>query len=404
MPELAQFASAAQAGSDAYKKGDYAAAEAAFRTALAHGPQRGAALFYVAASAAHRDDTPAALAFLNRYAAMGMHTDLDAEPAFAILEPLPGYAALKARLAANAAPLCLCKTVFTGSRQPFIAEGLARDSGDGRLFVGGVHARRILVIVNGIASDFVTTLPQGYSPFGMVADDARKTLWVSAAAVAQGAGATNAQQGHSALLAFDLSSGALRATYPAPTDTKYALGDIALASDGAVYLTDSLQSALFALRAGGKSLERIGPVKSFSSAQGIAISKDGRTALIADYEMGLLLVDLNSGVSRPVSVSSDQTTIGIDGLVRFGDGSFIATQNGLKSPRIVRLRLSANWSKLTSLEVIAANAPQIADMSLVTADGAGGVYTVGGSQWASFDDGKPDAVRPLPAWSIVRLR
>jgi hypothetical protein len=118
--------------------------------------------------------------------------------------------------------------------------------------------------------------------------------------------------------------------------------------------------------------------------------------------MGLMRADPQDGALTAVKVPANVTTLGIDGLVRLADGSFIATQNGFAYARIVRFRLTSGWSRLLSLTVIAANAPKISDPSLIMADGKN-AYVVGVAQWASFDDGKKDPVRPLPPWTIVRL-
>jgi hypothetical protein len=398
--ELTQYRAAAKSGVMAYNKADYAAAQTAFAQALVHGPQRPALVYYLADIAARRGEPDKALAFFDRYATMGIVEGSDAD--FTALKAMPAYRAAQARVARNAAALCPCRTFFSGTTGPFIAEGIARDAKSERIFVGGVAARRILAIANGRARDFVKAFPESYSPFGMAVDGARKLLWVTAAVVPQSTGAAQAQQGKSALIAFDLSSGALRGLYPAPDGAKHALGDIALGRDGTIYVSDSIEGSVFRLRLPAHALERVGPAGLFASAQGMVIGADGRQALVADYAMGLLRLDLDSGTLETIAIPADVTTIGIDGLSRLADGSFIATQNGFKVARIVHIRLTPDWSALTSLTVLAANASDVADPSLVIADGDG-ADVIGVSQWASFDDDKPAPVRALSAWKIVRL-
>ena len=70
--------------------------------------------------------------------------------------------------------------------------------------------------------------------------------------------------------------------------------------------------------------------------------------------MGLMRADPQDGALTAVKVPANVTTLGIDGLVRLADGSFIATQNGFAYARIVRFRLTSGWSRLLSLTVIAA--------------------------------------------------
>jgi sugar lactone lactonase YvrE len=395
--DLAKFAASAQTALAAYKAGDYPKAETGFADALAHAPQRPSVLYYLAASAARTGENAKALALLHRYAEMGVPVNAEASADFAGLARLAFYRAVQARMAANRNPVCRCRTFYQGTAEPFIAEGLARD-GD-RVFVGGVAARRILAIAHGRTAVFVDRLPGGYSPFGMVADRARGLLWVSAAVVAQSGGATPATLDQSALVAFDLASGTLRALYPA--QGKRSLGDIALGPDGTVYVSDSLEGSLFRLVPQAKALERVGAAGMFASAQGIVASADGRQLLVADYEMGLLRVDLATGQLRTIRIPADATTIGIDGLARQADGSFVATQNAFKSARILHLRLAPDWSALTSLDVLAANTPDTADPSLILADGNGAIF-VGLAQWAAFGDAAKPA-HALPAWKLIRL-
>ncbi len=392
--ELAKFSAAAGSAMAAYRAGNYPAAQSGFADAAIHAPQRPAALYYLASSAAHQGDTGTALATLKRYAEMGVPVGAESPADFAAL---PGAKEIARRLAANKIAACPCETIFRGTAAPFIAEGLARDAG--RLFVGGVAARRIVAITNGQATDFVSRLPGFYSPFGMVADKARGILWVSAAVLAQSDGATKDTLDASALIAFDLARGALRRVYP--LGGTHDLGDIALAPDGTVYVSDSLEGSLFRLAPNGAALQRVGPAGMFASAQGMAVSSDGKHLLVADYEMGLLRVDLATQTLHAIAIPGTVTTIGIDGLARLANGDFVATQNAFQSARVLRLHLLHDWSALQSATVLAANAPDVADPTLVVADGDG-ADLVGISQWATFGDG-PKPAHTLPAWTIARV-
>jgi sugar lactone lactonase YvrE len=200
------------------------------------------------------------------------------------------------------------------------------------------------------------------------------------------------------LIALRLSDGALVADIAAPPGTD--LGDAALASDGTVYATDSRSGGVYRLKAGGAKLEPV--TTGLSSAQGIVISRDNRTALVADYALGLMRLDLSTGTLAAIAVPDTVTTLGIDGLAALTDGSFVGTQNGIAPARIVHFHLSSDWSRVARFEVVTRNAPSIADPSLLGVSGKD-IYVVGISQWASFDDAKSEPARPVPAFRIVRL-
>jgi sugar lactone lactonase YvrE len=400
--DLEQFAVSAKAGVASLQKGDLVAADKSFTEALARAPQRPKLHYELALGAERRGQNRRALDELRRYAEMGIAGGENVDADFAALMSAPGYAAIKARMAANLAPICTCTIFSKGSPEPFIAEGIAHDAKSGRFFVGGVHARRIVAITNGHAQDFVKQLPHGYSPFGMTVDARRGLLWVTAAILPQSAGAVPGQFNRSALLAFDLATGALKKSYPATGALN--LNDLALAPEGAIYVADSLNGSLLRLRPDAPSLSLFGPVGLLSSAQGMVVSPDGKRLLVADYAMGLVLIDLAKPVPVPeaVRVPANRTTIGIDGLARLDDGSFVATQNAFAHARVLHLRLSDDWSRLESLDVVAANTADVADPTLVAAVG-NEAYVIGVSQWASFDDTKPLPVRPVASWRIVRL-
>jgi sugar lactone lactonase YvrE len=300
---------------------------------------------------------------------------------------------LLALMAAPAQAACPCTTIFAGDPQPFIAEGIARDS-SGQFYVAGVAARRIVTVDGGLVRNFAQ-LPGNYSPLGIAL--MKDTLWVTAATVPQGAG----HDGPSALLALDLR-GLVKAVYPVPDDGRHVPNDLTFGPDGAVYASDALEGSLYYLAPGTHALTRLGRRALLKSPQGMKVSADGKSLLVADYSLGLVKVDLASGEFRKIPAPPGADARGIDGLARLSDGSFIASQNGLRDPRILRLKFSPDWSKLLSLDVVAVDDPIVADPSLVTADKSG-AYLIGVSQWASFAQDRQAPVKPLQPWRIVRL-
>lgn len=282
---------------------------------------------------------------------------------------------------------------FTGDATPFIAEGITRDAVTGSVFVASVAGRRIVAIRHGRSRDFAR-LPDDYSPFGIAV--AGKTLWVTAAVVAQGAG----HDGPSALLAFDLT-GKLIGTYPVPDGGRHALGDLTVAPDGTVYISDGLDGSLYLLAPGGQALTRLGPTKLYRSPQGMAVSADGKSLLVVDYALGLTKLDLATATFTALKIPDGSNVKGIDGLARLPDGSFLASQNGTKEPHILRLSLSSDWSELLKADVIAEKDPAVADPSLVLADDSG-AYVVGVSQWSSFGSTQTPT-KPLQPWRIIKL-
>lgn len=397
--DRAAFLQSIQAGQSALKAKHYKQADLAFRAGLRAAPQQPRVAYMLAQAAYGRGDTQSVLSWLRRYVAMGVHGPHDLDADFPTLRIVPQFVALEKSFAEVAAPLCRCEEIFTGTPAPFIAEGIVVD--DRRLLISGVYARKIIAIADGRETDFVSKLPDGLSPFGMALDHKRGLLWVAAASLAPSHGATAKQRGRSSLLAFHLRTGSLLASYSAPRDREYDFGDLGLAPDGTVYVTDS-RGHLFRAKPGARTLEPFGDARSLASPQGIRIRVDNRYALLADYGLGLLRIDLATGAILPIRVPDAVTTLGIDGVALLDDGSFVATQNGLQPMRIVHFRLSPDWLRVTGFKIVAHAAPQISDLSLIASDGSGAVV-VGVSQWASFGETSDKPERPVPSWRLIRV-
>ncbi|HEX2594209.1 MAG TPA: hypothetical protein VHL34_22095 [Rhizomicrobium sp.] len=386
---LAQYQAAMQAGDAALKANQIAEAKKNFETARTLAPQIPQPYLKLAHIAADAGDKTEAIARLGDYAGMNKLLDLDAE--FASLKTAPGYAALAARFKQNALPLCRCKPVWHGKPDDFfIAEGLAKD-GD-RLFVASVKSRRIVVIANNTQTDFAT-LPGTLAPFGILADRTHSRLLVSAAELRGGGAAPE----HNALLTYDLKTGALLETIEGPKGAQ--IGDLALALDGTIYLSDS-NGALLRRAPGAQTLEEIS--HDLISPQGMVVSADGKTLLVADYSAGLILFDPASRKLTPVVVPQGLTTITMDGLAQLSDGTFVATQNNIAPVRIIHFALSKDWSHLAWLKLLAVNAPNASDLSLITNDGQK-AYAVGIAQWSSLAENAVDMTPPLHPWEIIEL-
>ncbi|MBS0279096.1 MAG: hypothetical protein JSR81_15850 [Proteobacteria bacterium] len=395
-----QFTAYENDGTAALQAGDYASAEEAFASAVLYNPQQAGGFYNLAAAAARHGDTARALAALEHFAAFGFYVDLASAPDFASLRGSARFQAIRRKIAGETAPVCACQRVYEGTANSFIAEGIANDLRTGRLFVASVTQRKIVAIQNGKAHDFAI-VPDGLSPLGIRINAAHDLLWVAASTLPQSNGG-DGDMGNAALLAFDITSGALRYRYNAPVyEAKRSFSDMTFAQDGTAYVSDAIEGSIFRLKPGGDALEVVGSRARFSSPQGMVVSADGNRLLVADYAAGLQVLDLNSGEVANVAVPPGVTTLGMDGLVQLPNGNFAATQNGIRPNRVVTFRLSRDWMRLESFSVVARASPDVSDISLLTPDG-NDVLVVGVSQWSSFGD-DPAPAKPLKPWRVVRV-
>jgi sugar lactone lactonase YvrE len=204
------------------------------------------------------------------------------------------------------------------------------------------------------------------------------------------------------LLAFDLASGTLQHRFDAPPiEGGRALNDVSLGPDGSVYTSDANDGSIFQVAPRAVALRPVCALGILKSPQGMVVSRDGRTLLVADYEMGLVALDVTRCEVRQLRVARGVTTLTMDGLLQLPDGSFLATQNGVRPARLVRFRLSPDWSRVTLFKVVA-QGPQFVDPTLLAKRGAE-VLAITNSQWSAFGDSSVPA-RPLMAWRLVSVR
>jgi sugar lactone lactonase YvrE len=140
---------------------------------------------------------------------------------------------------------------------------------------------------------------------------------------------------------------------------------------------------------------------TLGSPQGMVISPDARTLIVADYPSGLWRVDASTGAASRLPTPDGVSLIGVDGLIG-DDRRLFAVQNGVAPQRILRLDLNADWTAVEAVEVLAANLPEIDEPTTgVMLDGA--LIFVARSQWSEFDgEGRPGSPEMAPA-RVMRL-
>lgn len=382
-------------GLAAAKAGDMAAAQARVSEAVTTMPSHPGAILLLARLKA-ADDPAAAVALLARHAAMGLIHNASADPALKALTDRPDYAPVAARVAANRKPVGALKPVadFAG---PVLAESVAFDARTSRLLVSQIHARRIVAIDrDGAVSNFTAPADDVWGVFGIAIDARRRVLWALTAATPQAKGVATADLGATALLRIDLDTGKILARHAPPADgTKRQLGDLTVGPDGAVYAANALGGEIWRLEPGAKALDRLVSSPELGSPQGLALAADGKHLLVADYSSGLHVIDLASGAVSPVAALPDVTLLGVDGLARAGQ-SLIAVQNGVAPQRLLQLWPTPDGKRLTRVETLTANLPDLDEPTSGALRGADFVF-VARSQWTDFGDDGLKTGEPEPA-------
>ena len=161
---------------------------------------------------------------------------------------------------------------------------------------------------------------------GVLADDKTSTLWVCQNSTGGRGGAPVA--GQTALRSFDLKTGAAKGTYPFPTNGGVC-NDMAVASNGTVYATESFANRIHRLRPGAKELDLWVPAnEQLAGVDGVAILADGAVYVNTFFAGRLFRIPVNAdgsaGALVPIETSMPLTRP--DGLRTVGPQTMIQTE------------------------------------------------------------------------------
>ncbi len=388
-----------------YEKKDFACFLDFSRQAAALRPGSTLLLYNVACGEALTGDAAGAARDLESIVDRRLDPRMDKDDDFAAVRDSAAFEGLRRKVAALRSPVSHSEVAFRLPQKDLLTEGIAFDPVTKAFFVSSVHRRKIVRRgPDGAVSDFVAEGRDGLEGvLGLAVDGKRRLLWAVTASIPQMQGWDASQDGMSAVVAFDLKSGKRMRRAALGKPGKHALNDLAIAANGDVYATDSLDSAVYRLRAGARELEAFVPAGVFRSPQGVAFAADGKRIYIADYGDGIWAVDLATGKREAVAGPPEIPLQGVDALVIHGR-DLIVTQNGIAPSRVARLRLDEAGRRVVSGEILEMNTPVLEEPTLGVVVGDDFVY-VANAQWERLDkDGKVSSEFTEPTILRVSIR
>ena len=334
-------------------------------------------IYNLAASEALLGDGSAARAGLRNLAGMGLIYDFGADPDFATLRGSSAFDAVLKQVESNKKAIGHSSPAFTLAEPDLIPEDIAYDAKTRRFFVGSVRKSKV-ILTDG--SEFAKT---DWPVFALRIDVARRILWAATGWIPQCEHCDAADKDKTALLAFDLDSGALKHRVESPV--KGLLGDMTISRAGEIFVSEGLHGAVLRLRPGAKELERLDVPGEFASPQTPALSSDEKTLYVPDYIRGIASITLSTKAVTWLKPADNIALNGIDGLYVYRD-SFIAVQNGTAPERIIRFSLD-----LRKQEVLEANTADLGEPSHGTIV-ENTFYFLANTGWDQYDnDGKKKA-------------
>jgi sugar lactone lactonase YvrE len=344
-------------------------------------------VYNLAASDAMLGDKQSALAGLRNLARMGLIYDFAADTDFSSLSASNEFAAILKMLADNKKPVSHSSPAFTLGERDLIPEDIAFDPDTRRFFVSSVRQSKI------ITADGHPFANTDWPVLALRIDSVRRLLWAATGWLPHCAHCNPADEDKSALLAFDLDSGALKQRVESPV--KGLLGDMTISRSGDLYVSEGIHGAVLRLRQGAKELERLDRPGEFPSPQTPALSTDEKTLYVPDYVRGIAAMNLGTKEVFWMKPAATIALSGIDGLYLYRD-SFLAVQNGTSPARIVRFSLD-----LHKQEVLEANTPGLGEPTHGTIVGDT-FYFLANTGWDAYNDAGKKKPGSGPVESSVR--
>jgi|SRR5580658_7233158 hypothetical protein len=360
-----------RAAGQAEKAKDYARLRKTLAELLPLLPGNADICYKLAVANAQQGHKRQALAELRDLAAAGLVYDLASDQNLASLRGSPGFTAVLRRVEQNRKPAGHALAVQALPEPDLLPEDLAYDPETQRFFVGSVAQAKI------VTADGRLFAKADYAVLALRIDPARRVLWAATGWVPHCAPCKPADKDKSALLAFQLDSGALVERIDSPV--KGLLGDMTISRAGDLYVSEGMYGAVLYLPASAHQLTRLDRPGEFSSPQTPALSADEHTLYIPDYVRGIAAMDLRSHVVRRLQPAPQIVLNGIDGFYRYGD-AFLAVQNGVFPGRLVLFS-----ADLTRQRILEANAPGLGSPTHGTFLGQT-FYFIANTGWDAYDD------------------
>jgi sugar lactone lactonase YvrE len=226
-------------------------------------------------------------------------------------------------------------------------ESLSADR-SGRLYIGSSKGIIFRTAPNGdIAEPWIRPNAENglMTVLGVLVDERSRTLWSCTAPPFGGAPSPGAV---SALLAFDLATGKLKARYPLPPPAS-ACNDITIAKDGTAFIADTANGRIFTLAPRAKALALYAQDAKLSGVDGIAFSGDGKLYVNNVRANTMLRIDRkpDGSFAGLTTLTLSQPVKGPDGLRLLGGNRFLQAEG--TSGKVTLVTIEGDTAEITDL-------------------------------------------------------
>jgi sugar lactone lactonase YvrE len=337
--------------------------------------------------------TAEALTWMQRYAATGLTYDVTKDNDLKPLATDKSFQPIAAQMQARSKLISHAELVCALPIPDLMPEDLTYDPVSGTFVVSSIQRHtlyRVTLPESGSSTDCkIKEIPLEESARHWIVmavsyDAKRNLLWTTTSAIEGFPGISKQDAGKAALLALDPTSGKLSKRFDVEANGPAILGDMSVTPDGTVYFTDSLGGGVYRVRGDLRTATVDKIAGGLFSPQTPVLAQDGKRLFVADYPMGIAVINLASGKVDYLPHPEEMAVTGLDGLY-LADDTLIGVQNGTDPERIVRLRLSHDQTAIASLEVVEQASPRLGEPThAIKAQGM--IYVTGNVGWSKIDD------------------
>ena len=207
---------------------------------------------------------------------------------------------------------------------------------DGTLYIGSAGAGGVLRVAPGSMTAEPWVAPAAFgsrSVLGVFVDEHRGLLWVCSDDLAS-AKIDSPGSGPTSLKGFDLQSGAGRVSVDLPGSDPFC-NDIALAADGAVYVSESTNGRVLRLSPDMKSLDVWAADKQLLDIDGIAFGADGNLYANTYGGNGFFRIEVKDATAaKIVKLATPRQIFHPDGMRTLTGNTFLMAEGSGKLDRI----------------------------------------------------------------------
>ena len=254
-------------------------------------------------------------------------------------------------------------TVLIGQHKPEIAftikerdlfpEGIAHDAADGSFYVSSIFKNKIVKISSkGNVEDFTKSNADGLEQVLGMKIDSKGMLW-----------ACNNPPDYDTLRKFsnihvyDTKRKALFKRFQISDGKSHLFNDLAIASNGDVYVTDTNAGMLWVIKQGANDIEAFTKPGSLPWANGIVLMPDGKQLLVCTGGgLGIARVSIETKKIDAFPVER-YLILGMDGMYLYKN-FLIGIQNTTFPEGILQMDLNAEATRVTKVKFLAYDVPQ----------------------------------------------